>query len=171
MNTHVSLLLALLVFASPASAQRLSGDIVPEHYTLWFAPDLENATFQGRETIRVELRTPTDAITLHALEIEFGEVTIEAAGQRPDHARHARRHDGDGHSHRPRTDSARRSHDPADLQRHPQRQAARVLSEPRERPQLRGHADGAHRRAACLPVVRRARLQGDVRDFDDDRSG
>ena len=80
MSTRIWLLLALLVLAPPASAQRLSDDIVPEHYTLWFAPDLENATFQGRETIRVELRTPTDAITLHAAEIEFEEVTIEAAG-------------------------------------------------------------------------------------------
>ncbi len=73
-------LLTLLVLAAPASAQRLSGDVVPEHYTLWFAPDLENATFQGRETIRIQLRTPAHAITLHATEIEFGEVTIEAAG-------------------------------------------------------------------------------------------
>ena len=80
MSTSVSLLLALLVFAAPASAQRLSGDVVPEHYMLWFAPDLENATFRGRETIRIQLRTPAHAITLHASEIEFGEVTIEAAG-------------------------------------------------------------------------------------------
>ena len=48
MTTHVSLLLALLVFAAPASAQRLSGDVIPEHYTLWFAPDLENATFRAQ---------------------------------------------------------------------------------------------------------------------------
>ena len=80
MNTHVSLLLALLVFAAPAATQRLSGDAIPEHYTLWFAPDLEKATFRGREAIRIQLRTPADAITLHASEIEFGEVTIEAAG-------------------------------------------------------------------------------------------
>ena len=80
MNVHVSLLLSLLVFAAPAAAQRLSGDAVPEHYTLWFAPDLETATFRGRAAIRVQLRTPAEAITLHASELEFGEVTIEAAG-------------------------------------------------------------------------------------------
>ena len=49
MSTHVSRLLALLVFAAPASAQRLSGDVVPERYALWFSPDLENAAFRGRE--------------------------------------------------------------------------------------------------------------------------
>ncbi|MBI2828113.1 MAG: M1 family metallopeptidase [Acidobacteria bacterium] len=75
-----SLLLALLLFAAPASAQRLSRNVTPEHYTLWFAPDLESATFRGRESIRVQLRTSARAITLHAAEIEFGEVTIEAAG-------------------------------------------------------------------------------------------
>ena len=32
------ILLALLVLAAPAAAQRLSGDVVPDHYTLWFAP-------------------------------------------------------------------------------------------------------------------------------------
>jgi aminopeptidase N len=80
MNTYVALLLMLFVCVAPASAQRLSGDVIPEHYTLWFAPDLETAVFEGRETIRVQLQTPADAITLHAAEIEFGEVTIEAAG-------------------------------------------------------------------------------------------
>ena len=72
--------LALLLFAAPAAAQRLSGDVTPEHYTLWFAPNLDNATFRGRESIRIRLRTTASAITLHAAEMEFGEVTIDAAG-------------------------------------------------------------------------------------------
>ena len=74
------MLLALLLFAAPVAAQRLSDDVTPAHYTLWFAPDLENATSRGRESIRVRLRTTARAITLHAAEIEFGEVTIETAG-------------------------------------------------------------------------------------------
>jgi aminopeptidase N len=85
MNTprirRLALLVALLATAAPLSAQRLSGDVVPEHYTLWFAPDLDTATFRGDETIRIQLRGPATAITLHAAEIEFGEVTIEAAGR------------------------------------------------------------------------------------------
>lgn len=80
MRKAPSLLLVLLLFAVPAAAQRLPGTAAPEHYTLWFGPDLTSATFRGRESIRVQLRTPATAITLHAAEIEFGEVTIEAAG-------------------------------------------------------------------------------------------
>ncbi|MDA1184782.1 MAG: M1 family aminopeptidase [Acidobacteria bacterium] len=77
---RLTLLVALVAVAAPASAQRLSGQVVPEHYTLWFAPDLEAATFQGRESIRVELRSASLSITLHAAELEFRDVTIEAAG-------------------------------------------------------------------------------------------
>ena len=80
MGNGVSICLTLLVFAAPAAAQRLSGNVTPEHYTLWFAPDLEKATFRGREVLRVRLRAPARAITLHAADIEFGEVTIEVAG-------------------------------------------------------------------------------------------
>jgi len=73
-------LLLLFFLSSPAVAQRLSGTVIPEHYTLWFAPDLAKATFRGRETIRVQLKTPASSITLHAAEIEFVEAAIEAAG-------------------------------------------------------------------------------------------
>ena len=70
-----------LLLASPAAAQRLPGGVTPEHYTLWFAPDLDKATFRGRETIRVRVDQPTTSITLHAAEITFGEVTITAGGE------------------------------------------------------------------------------------------
>ena len=74
------MILALLILAAPAGAQRLSDNVAPEHYTLWFAPDLATATFRGRESIRVHVRASTPAITLHAAEIEFHEVTLEADG-------------------------------------------------------------------------------------------
>jgi aminopeptidase N len=80
MRQIVLLLCLVLLFTSPAAAQRLVGTVIPEHYTLWFAPDLAQATFRGRETIRVQLKTPATAITLHAAEIEFVEAVIEAAG-------------------------------------------------------------------------------------------
>ena len=70
----------VLAFALPASAQRLSGTVVPDSYTLWFAPDLQKDTFRGRETIAVQLKAPTSSITLHAVEIDFGEVRIETVG-------------------------------------------------------------------------------------------
>jgi len=74
-------LLALMVTASAAIAQRLPSSVSPTHYTLWFAPDLERATFRGRETIDVTLQRPTTTITLNAAEIEFGNVIIEAGGR------------------------------------------------------------------------------------------
>ena len=72
---------ALCLVATGALAQRLPAGVSPEHYSLWFAPDLEKATFRGRETIAVNVAAPTSAITLHAAEITFGEVTIEAGGK------------------------------------------------------------------------------------------
>jgi aminopeptidase N len=69
----------VLLLVTPAAAQRLPGGVSPVHYTLWFAPDLEKATFRGRETIAVTLDKPAAAITLHAAEIVFGEVSVEDA--------------------------------------------------------------------------------------------
>ena len=82
MRQFVIALLALMVTASAATAQRLPSGVAPTHYTLWFAPDLERATFRGRETIDVTLQRPTTTITLNAAEIEFGSVTIDAGGRR-----------------------------------------------------------------------------------------
>src|SRR5688500_686650 len=72
---------AALVLASPAAAQRLSDTVVPEHYTLWFAPDLAKETFRGRETIQAVVTQPTTSVTLHAAEIQFGEVRITSGGR------------------------------------------------------------------------------------------
>jgi aminopeptidase N len=78
----VLIVAALLPFlASPGYAQRLPTTVIPSHYTLWFAPDLERQIFRGRETIQVELREPTTSITLNAAEITFGTVSITAGGR------------------------------------------------------------------------------------------
>ncbi len=69
-----------LIGATTAFAQRLPTNVTPEHYTLWFAPDLEHETFRGRETIAVNIAAPTSTITLNAAEITFGEVTIDSGG-------------------------------------------------------------------------------------------
>src|SRR4051812_25430518 len=69
------------LLAHPAFAQRLPTGISPTHYTLWFAPDLQQRTFRGRETIDIQVAAPTRAITLNAAEITFSRVTIQAAGR------------------------------------------------------------------------------------------
>jgi aminopeptidase N len=76
-----SAVIALLLFAVPAAAQRLSDTVIPEHYSLWFAPDLEKETFRGRETINVVVTQPTTTITLNAAEIQFGDVRITSGGR------------------------------------------------------------------------------------------
>jgi aminopeptidase N len=75
------LVAVLFLTVIPGNAQRLAGGVVPEHYSLWFAPDLEKETFRGRASIDVVLTEPASSITLHAAEIAFGEVTMTSGGR------------------------------------------------------------------------------------------
>lgn len=60
--------------------QRLPGSLVPEHYDLFIWPYIaEPFNFTGRVSIRIKCREPTDNITLHALDLEIDEKTIELA--------------------------------------------------------------------------------------------
>jgi aminopeptidase N len=63
-----------LTLTTTVQAQRLSGSVHPEHYSLTLTPDLQAATFSGVETIDVVLDAPSKSITLNAIEIKFGEV-------------------------------------------------------------------------------------------------
>ncbi len=79
---QVLLVLAVALLVSlTASAQRLSGTVVPQHYTLSLTPDLKAATFSGVESIEVTVKQPTSSITLNAAEIQFQSVEISAAGK------------------------------------------------------------------------------------------
>jgi aminopeptidase N len=79
---NVLVLLALILGAAqPADARRLSDAVIPEHYTLWFAPDLATQTFRGRATIRAVVTQSSNSITLHSAELEFGEVKITSSGR------------------------------------------------------------------------------------------
>ena len=42
-------ILVLLLPVRPAAAQRLPTTVIPDHYALWFAPNLQNRTFRGRD--------------------------------------------------------------------------------------------------------------------------
>jgi aminopeptidase N len=59
---------------------RLPTTVVPDHYDLAFAVDLAHARFEGTETIRVQVGESTGSIILHALDIDFHEVTIGTSG-------------------------------------------------------------------------------------------
>ena len=67
----------LLSFSHAARAQRLSGNVIPSHYSLEFSPDLKAASFTGSEVIDVNIKEPTSAITLNAIELKFERVEID----------------------------------------------------------------------------------------------
>lgn len=59
---------------------RLPHHVVPRHYELELAPDLDAATFTGAERVEIEVMEPTERITLHALDLAIDEVWLERAG-------------------------------------------------------------------------------------------
>ncbi len=77
-------LLTVLTFVvltfSLATAQRLPETARPENYKLTFTPDLDKATFEGNETIAVQVLKPTSEITLNAADIDFHDVSITSGG-------------------------------------------------------------------------------------------
>jgi aminopeptidase N len=81
MRTFVFAVAVLALSTATALAQRLPVTVSPTHYSLWFAPDLQNATFRGRETIDVTVPNPTSSITFNAAEIQFQTVTVSSGGR------------------------------------------------------------------------------------------
>lgn len=69
-----------LLMVALGSAQRLPEVAQPENYKLTFTPDLEKATFQGDETITIQVLKPTAEITLNSADIDFHNVTVSSAG-------------------------------------------------------------------------------------------
>lgn len=72
----IAVLSFILTCATPSFAERLPADVRPDHYDLAFDVDLAAARFGGTETIRVRLDRPARRTVLHALDIQFHEVTI-----------------------------------------------------------------------------------------------
>ncbi len=62
---------------------RLPRAVVPRRYELRLAPDLEAATFEGQVAIDVDVVTRTDAVELHAIDLEVSAATVtDASGER-----------------------------------------------------------------------------------------
>ncbi|HVP63386.1 MAG TPA: M1 family aminopeptidase [candidate division Zixibacteria bacterium] len=72
--------LAVIGLGALAAAQRLPETAVPSSYDLKFEPNLAQATFTGDETVHVRVLKPTSTITLNALDIQFQDATVSAAG-------------------------------------------------------------------------------------------
>lgn len=63
---------------------RLPTTVVPSHYDLELAPDLEAATFTGTVAATVEVTEAVDELVLHALDLDVAEAWLEADGTRLD---------------------------------------------------------------------------------------
>src|SRR5436189_6368585 len=74
------LILVLFLIPLLAAAQRLPGNVVPEHYSITLTPDLQKATFTGQELIDVKIVQPGRSITLNSAEIEFQEANVAQNG-------------------------------------------------------------------------------------------
>jgi puromycin-sensitive aminopeptidase len=81
----VALVACVLVVATPLAALtlpgRLSRDVVPTRYAITLAPDLAHGTFDGRETIDVELARPTTRITLDAFALAIVDARVNAGDE------------------------------------------------------------------------------------------
>ncbi len=80
--TLITAIAAIVGVAGTARAQRLPTTVTPSHYDLNFTVDLERASFDGTETIQVDVAQPTQQIVLNAAEIAFREVTIGTGSSR-----------------------------------------------------------------------------------------
>jgi aminopeptidase N len=81
MRQKLAALFLATLFAVPAFADRLPQSVVPSNYRLHFVPDLATEKFSGEETISVDVKSPLSSIVLHAIEIEFDEVSVTSGGK------------------------------------------------------------------------------------------
>ena len=161
--------LILSLAAVPAQAQRLPATVTPVHYDLASSRTWPRRPSPATRRSTSRSRRRQTAIVLNAAEITFEKVAVTAGGRTQAADGDARCHEGSGDVHRADVDSGRRRQHPDHLHRHPERRPARAVSEQGEQPPLRGHAARSDRRAAHVPVVRRAGVQGDVRAHRGDR--
>ncbi len=69
--------------AADATADyKLPSAVTPERYELKLIPDLRAFTFDGEESVTIDVRQPTSEIVLNALELEIDRVSVEGPGRR-----------------------------------------------------------------------------------------
>jgi aminopeptidase N len=76
----LALAICVLLLSAAGYTQRLPSVARPQHYTLQLTPDLQAATFTGRETIDLTLQQAADSIVLNAWQLKFETVTADVDG-------------------------------------------------------------------------------------------
>ncbi|HLN09200.1 MAG TPA: M1 family metallopeptidase, partial [Xanthobacteraceae bacterium] len=64
-------------FSFPETPGKLPKTVVPTHYAIELAPDLQALALPGSETIDIEVREPTSRLVLNAVGITFGQVVVD----------------------------------------------------------------------------------------------
>jgi aminopeptidase N len=77
----LSFAICILMLSAAGYAQRLPSVARPQHYTLQLTPDMQGATFTGRETIDLTLEQAADSIVLNAWQLKFETVTADVQGR------------------------------------------------------------------------------------------
>jgi len=80
MKRVVTLFLGLLFVTSGsafAAITRLPTAVAPRSYAITVSPDLVSETFQGEETIAVDVREPVNSITMHSVELTLHDVRVQ----------------------------------------------------------------------------------------------
>ena len=72
---------SVLFVSLGASAARLPQSVIPNHYAITIAPDLVAETYRGDEAIDVDVKEPVSSITMHAIDLDFRDVQVSAAGR------------------------------------------------------------------------------------------
>jgi aminopeptidase N len=80
MKRTLAIITFLVLTFSLAVAQRLPENARPENYKLTFTPNLDQAKFDGDETITIRVLKPGAEITLNAVDIDFHDVTVTSGG-------------------------------------------------------------------------------------------
>ena len=83
---------ALLLSVSAAAAEplysfdstpgKLPKSVVPIHYTIELAPDLQALSIAGSETVEIDVREPVSRVVLNAVNTEIADASIDDGAQR-----------------------------------------------------------------------------------------